>query len=616
MRNILKSRVCLVALVYATGIGGPALAQDADLTAQEATVAANPLKNAYFGETHVHSSYSLDGYIGGARLTPMDAYSFARGHSVVVNGQVHNIGRPLDFAAVSDHAEFLAEMYSTQVPGAPGADRPELAELRGLTTMDAQEAWFLKYVVENNRSESPQHPPFFTGPEALKGGWKVEVDAAAANYEPGVFSSIVGFEWTSAPKGGNMHRNVLFRDLHVPDAPLSAIDTQDEEKLWDWMQAQEDAGMKLFAIPHNPNASKTFMFEPTDNSGNPINAAYATKRSHFERLIEMMQIKGNSEVTQSLWPADEFSDFENAPSIANYSKREIKLQNYVRWAIIKGLEYQAKLGVNPYLLGFTGGTDSHNGLPSDVAEDNYIGSHGAADDTVTKRRETDIAGWIMGKDSNPGGLAGVWAPKNTRGEIWDAMYNREAFATSGTRIKPRFFGGAGLSAAPTDAVALVTEGYAKGVPMGGKLTGLTTAPTFTVQAMKDPVGANLDRIQIIKGWVDDQGNPQDKVYDVVWSAGRVPRADGKIPAVGNTVDLATARYTNSIGATELLGSWTDPAFDPAKPVLYYMRVIEIPTPRWTTFDAVRNGLPLLSDVPATVQERAWTSPIWYDPAKT
>jgi len=269
--------------------------------------------------------------------------------------------------------------------------------------------------------------------------------------------------------------------------------------------------------------------------------------------------------------------------------------------------------VNPFQYGFTGGTDNHNGLPSDVVEDNYIGSHGGADKTVERRRSGEIDGWLKGPDANPGSIAGVWAAKNTRGAIWDAMSARESFVTSGPRIKPRIFCGAGLPPKPADARTLVEQGYKSGVPMGGVLSASTVAPTCTVYAGKDPQGANLDRIQIVKGWVDAKGEPRDKVIDVAWSGQRKPGQDGKVPAVGNTVDLKKATYTNDIGAAELMGSWTDPEFDPKRPALYYVRVLEIPTPRWTTYDAVRNQLPLLKDVPATVQERAWTSPIWYTP---
>jgi hypothetical protein len=378
------------------------------------------------------------------------------------------------------------------------------------------------------------------------------------------------------------------------------------------MSEQEKKGSRLLAIPHNSNGSKGYMFEALDNSGKPLTADYARLRSHFERLIEMMQIKGNSEVHRKFWPADEFANFENGDSVASFSGREFKKENFVRWAVVKGLDYQQKLGANPYQLGFIGGTDNHNGLASDVAEDNYIGSHGPADGTLEARRTGEIDGWIKAKDSNPGSLAAVWATRNTRAAIWDAMSARETFATSGPRIKVRFFGGADLPA-PADALALVEQGYRSGVPMGGTIGKTAKAPTFTVWAMKDPDGANLDRIQIIKGWVDDGGEPHDRVIDVAWSGERKPGQDGNVPPVGSTVDVKQATYTNAIGSTELLGAWTDPEFNPAKPALYYVRVLEIPTPRWTTYDAVRNKLPLLSDVDATIQERAWTSPIWYTP---
>jgi hypothetical protein len=584
--------------------------------ALEAAVPENSLKDAYFGETHVHTSFSLDAYIGGARLTPDDAYKFAQGRNVTINGQTHNIKKPLDWAAVSDHAEFIGEMFSAQVPGAKGGDNPMLEELRGLKNVDEQRAWFVKYVINNMRGENPSHPPFYAGPETTRSAWKdIQLKAVRDNYQPGRFTTLAAFEWTSAPSAGNMHRNVIFRDLTVPDAPISALDTQDEEKLWAWMAEQEKRGSRLIAIPHNSNGSKGLMFEPVDNSGRPLTADYARTRSHFERLIEMMQIKGNSEVHRKLWPADEFADFENGDSLATFSGRTFRKENFVRWAVTKGLDYQAKLGANPYQLGFIGGTDNHNGAPADVVEDNYIGSHGPADGTLKDRREGEIDGWIKAKEANPGSLAAVWATRNTRGAIWDAMAARESFVTSGTRIKVRFFGGADLPATPKDPRARVQQGYDRGVPMGGTIVGAGEAPTFTVWASKDPDGANLDRIQIIKGWVDAKGEPQDRVIDVAWSGDRKPGSDGRLPPVGNTVDLQTATYANTIGSAELMGTWTDPEFDSKQHALYYVRVLEIPTPRFTTYDAVRNNLPLLPDVPATVQERAWTSPIWYTPGE-
>ena len=590
----------------------PAMAQD-DWSALEAMVPENPIKNAYFGETHVHTSFSLDAFIGGARLTPSDAYRFARGEAVSVNNVQRRIGRPLDFAAVSDHAEFLGEMLSTQIPSAPGHYQEALAELRGLSDIETQRAWFVKYVISNMRSGEPEHPPFFTGLETTATAWEdYVVGAAEAHYEPGTFTSLIAFEWTSAPNAGNMHRNVIFRDNKVPDIPLSALDTTDEEELWAWMEQQEAEGSTLLAVPHNSNGSKGLMFEPIDNAGNPITREYAERRAKWEPLIEMMQIKGNSETHPGVSPNDEFANFENAESIATFSERSFRNDGFVRWAATKGLDYEQKLGANPWKLGFIGGTDNHNGTPSDVDEATYNGSHGVADGTIEQRREGEIDGWLLGPDANPGSLAGVWASKNTRGAIFDAMQSRETFATSGPRIQPRFFGGSMLQS-NNDPVKLVMDGYANGVPMGGSLTALDGPPTFAVHAFKDTIGANLDRVQIIKGWVDERGAPQERIIDVVWSGERVPDVNGKLPPVGNTVDPETATYSNAIGAAELFGHWTDDDFDPGQHALYYMRVIEIPTPRWTTYDAVRHGLPLLEDVAVWVQERAWTSPIWYSP---
>jgi hypothetical protein len=594
----------------------PAAAPAAAAKANAPAIPVNPLKEAYFGEQHLHTAYSLDAYIGGARLTPADAYRFARGEEVEVSGVKVHLHAPLDWAAVTDHAEYLGEMYSTISEGAPGHDQDLIKQLRSLTTIEEREKWFLEYVVKSNRGSTPQHPPFYAGPETEAGAWKVELAATEKYYEPGKFTTIPAYEWSAAPKGGNLHRNVFFRDMHVPDKPMSYIDINREEGLWAWMAGLEKQGMKVIAIPHNSNASKGMMFAAQDSKGDPINLEYAETRSRYEPLIEMMQIKGNSEVHRSFWAADEFSSFENADSIQDYSGRTFRKEFFVRWGVTKGLAYEKALGVNPYHYGFVGGTDSHNGTPSNVDEDNFAtGSHGAADGTVDRRRTGEVGGWIKGKDLNPGALTGVWAPSNTREAIWDGLKARETFATSGPRVKVRFFGRLGKVDPPADAKSLIERGYADGVPMGGTLKGGQGAPSFTVWAMKEADGANLDRIQIVKGWVDARGEPQDRVFDVVWSGDRKPGKDGKVPAVGNTVDLKTATYTNSIGSAELLGSWTDPDFNPKDGALYYVRVLLIPTPRWSTYDAVRAGLPLLEGVPATVQERAWSSPIWYTPGK-
>ncbi len=575
-------------------------------------------RRAFFGEQHVHTAYSLDAYIGGARLTPSDAYLFAKGGEVEVNGVKFKLRRPLDWAAVTDHAEYLGEMYSTLVEGAPGYDQDLIKQLRALTSIEEREKWFLEYVVKSNRGGNPQHPPFYAGIETEKSGWKVVLEAAAKHYKPGEFTTIPAFEWSGAPKGGNLHRNVFFRDTNVPDKVMSYIDIGREDGLWAWMAGLEKQGMKVLAIPHNSNASKGMMFADVDGAGKPIDLAYAKTRSHFEPLVEMMQIKGNSEVHRTFWPTDEFADFENADSIQDYSGRAFTKGNFVRDGVIKGLGFEQSLGVNPFKYGFVGGTDSHNGTPSNTAEDNFMaGSHGAADGTAERRMTSEVGGWIKGKDLTPGALTGVWADANTREDIWDGMHRKETFATSGTRITARFFGGWDYDADIVTKPGMAKAAYAGGVAMGGDLKSAPQgkAPKFIVSAMKDPDGANLDRIQIIKGWVDKAGQTHEKIYDVVWSGGRKPGADGKLPPVGNTVDEKKATFANSIGAAELSKVWTDPDFDPSLRALYYARVLEIPTPRWSTYDSARYGLKAPAGVQVSIQERAWTSPIWFTPGK-
>ena len=574
---------------------------------------SNPLRDAYFGETHMHTAYSLDAYIGGTRLTPDDAYRFAKGEPVMVDGQQLSRKRPLDFVAVTDHAEYLGEMYSTLVEGAPGHDQDLLKQLRNLQTLEEKQQWFLKYVVENNRGTTPQHPSFFAGPETVKSAWQVAIDAAERNNDPGKFTAFVAYEWSGAPNGGNLHRNIIYRDGQVPDMPMSYIDINREDGLWDWMAKHEAQGKKALAIPHNSNASKQMMFPDVDAAGKPIDREYAQRRQHFEPLVEMMQIKGNSEVHRKFWAGDEFADFENADSIQKYSERVFQKRDFVREGLKLGVAFEKQLGTNPFKYGIIGGTDNHNGIPSDVAEDSFVGGHGPEDGTVERRRTGGVGGWIDGKDLSIGSLAGVWATENTRAAIWDAMKRRETFATSGPRMKIRLFGGVELPASPDKPKKLVEQGYQLGVPMGSDLGSIAAAPTFTVYAMKDADGANLDRIQLIKGWVDSDGKTHEEIINVAWSGDRKPDSKGLLPAVGNTVDLKTARYTNNIGAATLMGSWTDKNFDPEQHAFYYTRALEIPTPRWSTYDAVRNSLPLLEDVAATIQERAWSSPIWYNP---
>ncbi len=566
----------VVVLLTLFAVNPSTLAQGAatSATPTAADIPFNPLKEAYFGEQHLHTTYSLDAFLGGESLSPDEAYKFAQGAEVVVSGERFRIDQPLDWAAVTDHAEYLGEMYSTLNVGALGSDHPQVVELRGLSDYNEREQWFLKYVISANRGGGkPAHPPFWGGPETSKNGWKQILEATEANYQPGKFTTLPAYEWSAAPKGGNLHRNVFFRDIkQVPEQAMGYAEFNRETELWQWLAELEHQGIRGMAIPHNSNASKGMMFDPNMPDGKPLTHEYARLRNRFERSIEMMQIKGNSEVHRGFWAADEFADFENADSLGNYSGRDLNAfgrKNWVRYGLGKGLEYQKTLGVNPYHYGIVGGTDSHNGTMANVAEDNFMaGSHGAADGTVERRRDSEVGGWLKGPDLNPGSITGVWAPQNTREAIYDAIYNRETFATSGPRIRVRFFGQFGAAPSVDDFTTMIEQGYANGVPMGGTLKAGKGAPIFTVWAVKGPreVDGNLDRIQIIKSWMDDAGEPQDQVFDVAWSGERKPGANGKLPPVGNTVDLKTATFTNTIGAVELKGTWTDPDFDAAQNV--------------------------------------------------
>jgi len=341
--------------------------------------AANPLRNAYFGETHMHTTFSLDAYLGGTRLGPDDAYRYAKGGSVSLLGRSLTRKRPLDFAAVTDHAEYLGEMYSNLYEGAPGHDQELLKQLRSMTDLDERRVWFMKYVISGNRGATPKHPPFFAGPDTTRSAWQVEIDAAERHNEPGKFTTFIAFEWSAAPQGGNLHRNVIYRDSHVPEMPVSYIDINREDGLWAWMAKQEELGIKALAIPHNSNASKGMMFPTVNALGEAMDLEYARTRQHFEPLIEMMQVKGNSEVHRKFWAADEFANFENADSIQNSSGRTFRKHDFVREGLKMGVAFEQKLGANPFKYGFIGGTDNHNGLPSAVAEDSFIGAHGSSD---------------------------------------------------------------------------------------------------------------------------------------------------------------------------------------------------------------------------------------------
>jgi len=463
--------------------------------------------------------------------------------------------------------------------------------------------------------------------------WNRIVDSAERFNEPGVFSAIHGFEWSSGPNANNLHRVVMFRDDagSVEDlVPFSTYDSSDPEDLWDWLEAYEDnTGGQVMAFAHNGNLSNGMMFMLETFDGEPFDKDYAERRQRFERVVEVTQPKGTGEAHPLLSPDDELADFElmdksNLTGTVAKTPEMIKTE-YAREALKLGLAEEARLGVNPFKFGMIGSTDSHTSLAT-TREDNFFGKATPVEPGMGEERYMEkITGVVPSLDgSDPSirhyeslasGLAAVWARENTREAIFDAMQRKEVYATTGSRMLVRFFGGWNFSAEDTRSRTPGEAGYTKGVPMGGDLTKAPEgkAPTFLVAALKDPIGANLDRYQIVKGWMDSKGKLHEKVYDVVWSGDRKPGEDDKLPAVGNTVDVKEATWANTIGATELIAVWKDPDFNPEQPAFYYGRVIEIPTPRWTAYDAKYFGLQMPPEVPMTTQERAYTSPIWYTP---
>jgi hypothetical protein len=584
----------------------------------------------FFGDTHLHTSYSTDAGMIGNTLGPEDAYRFARGETVTSStGLPARLRRPLDFLVVADHAENLG------LAPAIAESNPELLQnewgrmvhdfvkegtVEGVTK--AYDAWGAKMHERND--------PLKEQTGLSRTMWE-KLTAAAEKYnQPDLFTALIGFEWTSGPNGNNLHRNVIFRDgKEKADQiiPLSQYDTQDPEELWQWMADYENnTGGRLLAIPHNGNLSNGLMFDDvTLTTKKPLDKDYAERRQKWEPIYEVTQIKGDGETHPSLSPNDEFADFEtwDRGSFGPEPKTKDMLpREYAREALKRGLAYDAKLGINPFKFGMVGSTDSHTSL-STAEEDNFFGKvsmlEPSADpirfDEVITGRPAPKGSQMFARDTSASGLAAVWARENTREALWDAMARKEVFATTGTRIRVRVFGGFDFSEDDLNRSDFAKHGYDKGVPMGGDLTSAPEdkAPTFLIRAIRDVDGANLDRIQIIKGWLNANGKSEEKIYDVAWSDDRKPDADGKLPAVGNTVNVEEATYDNSIGAAGLQAFWEDPDFDPSQRAFYYVRALEIPTPRWTAYDAKIFGVERPNDVPAAIQERAYTSPIWYTP---
>jgi hypothetical protein len=531
------------------------------------------------------------------------------GEPVVYLGKQWKRNTPLDFLAVTDHAEYLGVVRETTNPNGPFAKTEWYTMMTSSDPKVSGEAF--QKLIGSTLANKPI--PEFTNPQMLASAWQAYSAVPDKFYRPGTFTTFVGFEWTSMPQAQNLHRCVIFKDKG-PAAPYTAFESVDPEDLWRYLEAQRKQGLEVIAVPHNGNVSNGLMFDVRDLSGKPLTRDYAERRMANEPLAEIMQAKGQSDTSPALSPTDEFADFEIWKYLLNGSSiAKSGTGSYLRQAYGVGQELQAKVGVNPFKYGIEGGTDFHSGISS-TESDNYAGSHGNQDSdprTVVTQRGSTVGEPPTALSS--GGLTGVWAEENTREAIFAALKRKETFGTSGVRIKMRMFASWNY---PNDLIKhadWLRTAYDKGVPMGGdlKAQGGSTAPTFVVHAVKDPNSGNLDRIQIIKVETKN-GKSYEKIFDVVWSGDRKkdPKT-GKVPLVGNTVDVKTATYTNTIGATELVGMWTDPAFDSQAYATYYARVLEIPTPRWSTYWSAKLNLPPNPDVPATVQQRAWTSPVWY-----
>ena len=573
----------------------------------------------------------MDAGAFGARLGPKEAYRFAKGEEIMASsGQRVKLSRPLDFLVVADHSDnmgFFPKLFA--------GDPNFLADPTGRRWYDMIQSGkgaeaAIDIIVSFSQGKFPKALESLPGTAAYRSAWRETIKAAEESNDPGRFTAFIGYEWTSNTGGNNLHRNVIFRDdgtkasLVEPYTTQKPLGSDNPRDLWKWMAAyeQKTAG-NVLAIAHNGNLSNGRMFPIIESfTGKPVDREYAETRAQWERLYEVTQIKGDGEAHPFLSPNDEFANFERWDKgnldLSELKKPDMLEFEYARSALKNGLKLEQQLGVNPYKFGLVGSTDSHTGLAA-VEEENFFGKTSSSEPNADRAThpfvKTDKA-TIMGWEQTSSGYAAVWATENTREAIFDAMQRKEVYATTGPRIIVRFYGGFDFEAKDAQNRLPAKIGYTKGVPMGGDLSNAPKgkSPTFLVAALKDPIGANLDRYQVIKGWLDAKGQLHEKIYDVAWSAGR--KADpktGKLPSVGNTVDVDNATWSNTIGATELIAVWRDPDFDPAQRAFYYGRVIEIPTPRWTAYDAKYFGVKMPKEVPMTTTERAYTSPIWYAP---
>ncbi|HEX5788878.1 MAG TPA: DUF3604 domain-containing protein [Woeseiaceae bacterium] len=586
----------------------------------------------YFGDTHLHTGFSMDAGAFGARLTPADAYRFASGREVASSSnQRVKLSRPLDFLVVADHSDNMG-FFPALSAGSPDV----LANETGRRWYDMVQSGkgadaAIEIIVAFSQGTFPPDLMFFPGTDGYRSAWTQTIDAAEAANEPGRFTAFIGFEWTSNTGGNNLHRNVIFRDNGdrarqvEPYTVYPPFGSDNPVDLWGWMQNYEDkTGGDVLAIAHNGNLSNGRMFPMVEAFDKRLDRHYVETREKWERLYEVTQTKGTGEAHPYLSPNDEFATFEiwdKGNLDGSEAKRDDMLQyEYARAGLKNGLVLEEKFGTNPYKFGLIGSSDAHTGLAA-MEEENFFGKTAPQEPSADRSTSvffdnTDTGVKVMDWEVSASGYAAVWATENTREALFDAMQRRETYATTGPRMVVRFFGGWDFEASDARDRQPARVGYGKGVPMGGDLRAAPAgkSPTFLVAALKDPMGANLDRIQIVKGWTDGRGGTREQVYDVAWSGDRRPDASGKLPAVGNTVDAGNATWTNTIGAPELIAVWTDPDFDPSQRAFYYARVIEIPTPRWTAYDAKYYGLDLPDEISMTLEERAYTAPIWYTPA--
>ena len=597
-----------------------ALSMALPLSTALAAEPAATASNAYFGAVHVHTSYSFDAYTNGTLTSPAHAYQWAQGKAIPGGGGGPDlqIKEPLDFYAVSDHAEWMGVFKLMEDPSNPLSKLPLAA---GITAQDQNTRMqtFAKVLRDFSMGKSD---PALNDPQVNSTVWKEIAATADAYYKPGEFTTFPAFEWSANPEMRNLHRIVLFRDSkNLPEMALSSLDSTDPEHLWAWMGEQRGKGATLLAIPHNGNASDGLMFSLQTQDGKPLSEAYIRTREENEPLYEITQIKGTSETNPVLSPNDEFAGFEqwDYTLSADGLRPTHRKGSFARQALLDGLAFDARGMGNPFHYGFIGDTDTHNAAASNEEYD-YTGKFAFENDP--RHRLEGVKGQPASqvqqvREFSSGGLAGVWAAENTREAIYDAMLRRETFGTTGPQIKVRFFGGWSFGAKDVASADFVARGYAKGVPMGGTLQGpgKKGAPSFLVWATKAADSGNLGRIQIVKGWLDADGTQQEKIYNVTWAGDRRLNDEGKLPPLGDTVDVGKATYENSIGAAELAVFWSDPEFDPKLHAFYYVRVLEIPTPRWSTYDAAKLGVPVPAGLPASIQERAFTSPIWYRPER-